>query len=94
MDISGYGINRRCMLFCGSYNSDEENQENTNGTGTKECGIERKQMPPLNEGQNYNSIFFLLHYIYGVQVVPQLCRLMFHHRMKSLIRHLQILYYV
>lgn len=50
MDISGYGINRRCMLLCGSYNPDEENQENTNGTGTKECGIERKQMPPLNEG--------------------------------------------
>ena len=44
------GINRRCMLLCGSYNSDEENQENTNGTGTKECGIERKQMPPGNEG--------------------------------------------
>ena len=50
MDISGYGINRRCMLRCGSYNSDEENQENTNGTGAKECGIECKQMPPLNEG--------------------------------------------
>lgn len=50
MDISEYGINRRCMLLCGSYNSDEENQENTNGTGTKECGIERKQMPPGNEG--------------------------------------------
>jgi hypothetical protein len=38
------------MLLCGSYNSDEENQENTNGTGAKECGIECKQMPPLNEG--------------------------------------------
>ena len=63
-----------CMLLCGSYNSDEENQENTNGTGTKECGIERKQMPLETRGQNYNSIFFLLHYIYGVQVVPQLCR--------------------
>ena len=25
-------------------------KKNTNGTGTKECGIERKQMPPGNEG--------------------------------------------
>lgn len=57
MDISGYGINRRCMLLCGSYNSDEENQENTNGTGTKECGIERKQMPPSKRGGKIITLF-------------------------------------
>ena len=60
MDISGYGINRRCMLFCGSYNSDEENQENNNGTGTKECGIERKQMPPGNEGAKLYLYFLFI----------------------------------
>ena len=51
MDISGYGINRRCMLFCGSYNSDEENQENTNGTGTKEWNRKEANAPSKRGGK-------------------------------------------
>ena len=44
------------MLLCSSYNADEENQENTNGTGIEECGIEGKNLRMWNRRKEFKNV--------------------------------------